>query len=223
MLVLRAVMSKSTYGSGELIAELVLVSVGYLFLIEPCVELWRRNLSSAISKQDYPSRVRRLALLMRISLLAAIGITIAGSALVSSAISNPNQLDTVKALREAGYVLSLAVVGVLLVALVFTHVEYGLAIVKTGYILLPACCLVIVGVYRVIQVFTNNASAPVRSDTAFWILQITFEFIAYCSLLAISVPTWYPQNGGNTSATGGSQGDVELANKPGSSGVQNNY
>jgi len=208
MLILRAVMSKTTYGEGELIGELVLVSIGYLFLIDPCVEMWQRHLASAITKDQYPGWVRRMGVLIRMCLIAAIALTVAGSAMISSAISDPSKLSEVKTLREAGYVLSLAVVGVLLVALIGTHVSFGLAINGTLYILVPTCCLIIVGVYRVVQVFTNNSSAPVRSTAAFYVLQITFEFFAYCFILGISIPTRFPKDGRRERT------DVEMVNNP---------
>lgn len=77
MLVLRAIMSKNTYGEGELselciplgllamlkvqVGELILVSIGYLFLMDPVIEMWRRHIATAVSKEDAPRWVTRLS------------------------------------------------------------------------------------------------------------------------------------------------------------------
>lgn len=46
-----------------LVIELILASLGYLFLVEPTVQLWKRSFSSAISEHDdTPSWVRKVAL-----------------------------------------------------------------------------------------------------------------------------------------------------------------
>ena len=60
-------------------------------------------------------------------------------------------------------------------AIIATHVIYGLDVRRSGYLMIPAACLIIVGVYRVVQTYTKNPSAAARSDAAFWVLQILFE------------------------------------------------
>jgi hypothetical protein len=110
-----------------------------------------------------------------LSIIAAIAITAAGSGLINSAITNPSTLTTVKSLREAGYIISFAVSAIVLIALIATHFIYGLAAKGTVYLLIPIFSVFVVGIYRVIQVFTYNPTAPVRSPAAFWVLQILFE------------------------------------------------
>lgn len=58
---LRAYMSKNVYGEGELIAELVMISVGPLFLIEPIIACWRLHIESDVPKADQPRWVRLLS------------------------------------------------------------------------------------------------------------------------------------------------------------------
>jgi len=195
MLVIRAYMCKNTYSEGLLIAELVLVSIGFLFLIEPIVAIWQRHVDSAMPRNQRPRWVMRLALVLRLTLIAAIGTAIAGAAQTSNAFSNPSDtasVNTVRQLREASYILSLAVVAVAVFATILTHFSFGLDARRTAYLLVPSGCLIIVAVYRVVQTYTSNPSAPARSIAAFWILQILFEFLAYVALLAISIPTWFP-------------------------------
>ena len=114
-------------------------------------------------------------MLLRLCLLAAIGTAIAGGALTSSAFDSASGIATVRSLSQASYCLSLVVVVIAVLALVLTHFSFGLDATRTVYILAPATCLFIVAIYRVVQKFTTDASAPVNSIAAFWILQITFE------------------------------------------------
>jgi len=192
-LILRAVMSKTNYGEGELIAELVLVSVGYLFLIEPLIALWNRHIATAVRKSQRPGWVRRLALFLRLGLLACIGTAIAGSALISGAVGNPSKESTVKQVRDASSIMAIVVIVVTTNAIILTHIRLGLDARHTLYLLAIAVPLIIISVYRTIQIFTANPSAAVRSKPAFWILQVLFEFIAFCLYVSISIPTWFPK------------------------------
>ncbi|WVR03931.1 hypothetical protein IAU60_000930 [Kwoniella sp. DSM 27419] len=192
MLVLRAYMSKNTYGEGLLIAELVLVSIGFLFLIEPTVSCWRLQVESCLPKEDQPAWVRRIALFLKLATLAAIFTAVAGAGLISKALDNPDTLHQVKTLRRVSSVLSLGVVGVLMIAAVLTYFHFSLDTRGTLYILTLGASLTVVALYRIIQTFSTDPSAPVRSQAAFWILQTVFELIAFILLLAISIPTWFP-------------------------------
>lgn len=190
-MVLRAVMSKNNYGIGELIAELTLVSIGYLFLISPVVTLWKRHVDNS-SPPPHPGWVNRLDKLLQLTLLASIGTAIAGGALTSNAFQSQSGMDTVKNLRHASNILSLVTIAVATFALIATHFKLQMDIQRTGYLLIPALSLLIVAVYRVAQTFENNPNSSARTLAAFWVLQILFEFIAYVSLLAIKIPEWFP-------------------------------
>lgn len=91
------------------VAELVLVSVGFLFLIEPVIELWKRHVASCLPAHEQPSWVRRLATMLKLGLLAAIATAIAGASKTSSAFDSQDGIDTVTDLRKASYALSLGV------------------------------------------------------------------------------------------------------------------
>jgi hypothetical protein len=66
-------------------------------------------------------------------------------------------------------------IGVGLLALIATHFQFGLDARGTGFLLIPACSLLIVAVYRVAQTFASDPNAVSRSKAAFWVLQILFE------------------------------------------------
>lgn len=149
--------------------------MGYLFLIEPVIGMWQRHLSLAVSKDQSPRWVRRIAMLLRLSLLATIIISVVGSARINSVISNPSLATSVQNTRKASYILSLVVAGLAMFALITTTRRFGLAINGSMYIGAIGVCLIIIGVYRVVQVYSTNPHSAARSSAAFWILQILFE------------------------------------------------
>jgi len=89
------------------VAELVMVSVGFLFLIDPVIEVWRRHIASCLPSHQQPGWVRKVAIILKIGLLAAIATGVAGAAQVSSAFDSQSGIDTVKSLRKVSYILSL--------------------------------------------------------------------------------------------------------------------
>lgn len=84
-----------------------MVSVGFLFLIDPVIELWRRHIASCLPTHQQPGWVKKVAVILKIGLLAAIGTGVAGAAQVSSAFNSESGIETVKNLRKVSYILSL--------------------------------------------------------------------------------------------------------------------
>ncbi|EIW68889.1 hypothetical protein TREMEDRAFT_31245 [Tremella mesenterica DSM 1558] len=174
MLIIRAILAKGHYSLGLLIAELVLVSIGFLFLIEPLISLWERHVKDSLG-DNRPSWVVRLGRLLKIVLIVTIAISAASGALVNQAFKSADGVQKVKTLRETGYILSLVVVGLAIFAIVYTHLHFSLRTQQTGFLLIPACCLLIVAVYRVVQTYQTDPDAASRSTAAFYILQVLFE------------------------------------------------
>lgn len=199
MLGLRAFMANNPtdYGISVLVAQLVMVSIGYLFLCDSLISLWKRNVEAVIPIDEAPGWVQRLARILRLLLLAAIA-TILASSIMSAGMYNgsgpppESEISQVTTLRHASYCLSLAVPVVLLFTLVLTQRFFDLPKRKTYYIALPALALIVVAAYRVAQTFSKSASDPARTKAAFWVLQMFFELVAYALFLAISIPTMYP-------------------------------
>ncbi len=73
----------------------------------------------------------------------------------------------------------LGVVVVAVLAIILTHFSFCLDARRTGCLLIPAACLLIVAVYRVVQTFTYDPSAAFRRDAAFFCLQILFELYVW--------------------------------------------
>lgn len=84
-----------------------MVSVGFLFLIDPVIEMWRRHIAACMPAHEQPGWVKKVAVVLKIGLLAAIGTGVAGAAQVSSAFNSQSGIDTVKSLRKVSYILSL--------------------------------------------------------------------------------------------------------------------
>ncbi|WRT65580.1 uncharacterized protein IL334_002525 [Kwoniella shivajii] len=191
-LILRIIMSRHSYGISSLIAELVLISVGYIFLIDPFIQSWARHVEGNVPRSERPSWVKPLRWTLWGLLLVSIIITVIAGAVTSDAFKSKAWLNSVKGLRQTGYYLTLIVIVFLAIVTIFTHFHFRLPIFKTLYILTPTCCLMIVAIYRIVQTHTTSPNAPVRSLTAFWILQMTFEYIAYLFVIAVSLPRFFP-------------------------------
>ncbi|WWD16636.1 hypothetical protein CI109_101066 [Kwoniella shandongensis] len=192
MLIIRAIMAKNSYGEGLLIAELVLVSVGFLFLITAVTACFKLQIDSDLPKDERPQWVKRLAQALEVIVLGAIGTAVIGSALISNALKDPSKLNTVKDLRRASVILSVAAVVILFFATIGTYHKFHLDTRGFLWILTTSACLIVVAVYRLVQTFSTNPDAIVRSFAAFWVLSMTFELLAFIPFVAISIPTWFP-------------------------------
>lgn len=107
-------------------------------------------------------------------------------------MSGSTSQDTIKTLRRVSYILSLIVVVIALFGIIYTHFHFRLDARGTG--LLAWVCLVctVCGVYRCVQIFSVDPTAPVRSRAAFYICQATMEVLAVVPLLAVNLNMWYP-------------------------------
>jgi hypothetical protein len=69
----------------------------------------------------------------------------------------------------------LVVASTLLVATLVSLRLFRLAVLPSAYLALITLCLLVVGIYRVVQTFSSQATDDVRKPVAFWICQIFFE------------------------------------------------
>ncbi|ORX35680.1 hypothetical protein BD324DRAFT_642887 [Kockovaella imperatae] len=167
-LIMRAIMAKNTYGAQETAAEVCFVALGFLFLLDPFSDLWKRHVDSVVPISERPW-------VLKLALLAAVATAIASACMISGAVYDPAKVNSLKALRLSSYALALGVAGLVFVMLVVTHFLYKLDTRRSAYLFFIGACLVIVASYRVAQESSNNRNSPARSDVAFWVLQITFE------------------------------------------------
>ncbi|ORX36501.1 hypothetical protein BD324DRAFT_629087 [Kockovaella imperatae] len=192
MLVLRAYMSKHSYGENELIAELVVVSTGTLFLVDPLTELWKRNVTTAVAKDVAPKWVRRVSIILSLGVLAAIGTSVAAASQISGAMDGSSSLSTVLTLRKASAIVTVAVIVCILIAAILTHMSFGLAIRNTLFVVGCSLCLLVISTYRVVQTYSTNPDSAVHKPVVFWICQMVFELIVFVSLISIPIPAWFP-------------------------------
>lgn len=114
--------------------------------------------------------------------------------MVSGAFDSGSMLSMVSAVRHASCILSLGMFCLVYASSIGIHrsvvADIDMAVValqslaisshfgtsnrRTAYLLAPLICLVIVAIYRVAQTYASQPSSPIRSLSAFWIMQITF-------------------------------------------------
>lgn len=190
------------------VAELILVGVGYLLLLEPILVLFKRTVDAAHPKHRYAREPLWLLILLGTcwaGLLAAVAMTVAAGVMISDAIDQGTGVQTIINLRHASYITSLSeykheheherhadspavIVGCILFALLICFAAYRTSVKQTLYLLIPICALLVVAVYRVVQTYTTSPSAAARKLSTFWILQITFELCVTPSVVPSSAP-----------------------------------
>lgn len=201
--IMRGIMAKTSYGQNELIGELVLVSIGFLFLISPIIELWKRHVLSEVSMADRPRWVATLTKICQLVLLAAVITAVVGASMMSYDTST----TTINALRRVSYILSMVVVVITLLGVVYTHFHFTLNTRGTAFLVWVCAVCTICSVYRIVQIFSTNPDSAVRSHAAFYVLQAAMEVLAVVPLLAINMNAMFP--GENDHSEHSSVQDVE--------------
>ncbi|ODO04739.1 hypothetical protein I350_05349 [Cryptococcus amylolentus CBS 6273] len=186
---LRAWMSKNTYNENELIAELVMISIGALFLIAPLISCWTNHVESEVRPEDRPRWLSLLSKALHLLLMACIATAVIGSSMIGKAIKDPSKMDTVTGLRRASLVLSVVVVGLVGIGITLTAVNYNLSRRGTAWLYILDGCLLVITIYKLAQFENTDSDSVAQSRVAFWILQI---FFAFSLIMAISLPTWFP-------------------------------
>ena len=205
--ILRAYMAKRSYGEATLIAEVILISISYLFLINTLIDLWQRHLESsanhrdAESDPDHPSHggqqkslIRGIAMFLRLLLVASLATAIAAGILLRKKVNQNEEMKIIADVLKASYILSLASTILTVIAKLVTHVTHHRSLKKTLLLSAYSVPLIIAGIYRVVEVFRPNVKATKNELAAFWVCTIFFEFVAYSIVLAISIPKWFARH-----------------------------
>ncbi|ORX33490.1 hypothetical protein BD324DRAFT_684197 [Kockovaella imperatae] len=213
-LIIRAIMSKvSSYSLGLLVAELVLISVGYLFLIEPVIIAWKRLISAqyhSSSSRHPPTWLNAVKNGLLVALISTIVIFVVSGIVSSQSPAHPNLLQVVRILREISYILSLGISSLLLVLVIVTGKVFKLPVIRTAFLVSLAAGMVTTGAYRVAQTYSVNPDSPARSLAAFWVLQISVEYVIYTLFLTISLPKWFPAGKEEVDTAGVCNNDLEI-------------
>jgi hypothetical protein len=88
------------------VADLILISIGYLFLISTFIDLWKKHVDAG-SAPPHPVWVQRLQRILQLVFFAAIATAIASGVESSNAFSSASARDQVVSLRHASAILSL--------------------------------------------------------------------------------------------------------------------
>ncbi|CAD6571049.1 MAG: hypothetical protein TREMPRED_000143 [Tremellales sp. Tagirdzhanova-0007] len=215
--ILRAYMAKRSYGEGTLIAEVILISISYLFLINTLIDLWQRHLESSANHRDANSDpaqyqgdddddtlpahsshgnngksvIRFIAMFFRLLLVTAMAAAIAAGILLRNKVNPNEERNLIPDLLKASYVLSLASTILTVIAKLVTHITHHRSLKRTLLLSAYSVPLIIIGIYRIVQVFKPSEMATKRELAAFWVCTVFFEFVAYSIVLAISIPKWF--------------------------------
>ncbi|KAG7531310.1 hypothetical protein FFLO_04431 [Filobasidium floriforme] len=205
-MIMRAYMSRHEFSESTLIAELVLTSISYLFLINSLVDLWEKHETQkhdeqiegqfglvnekTVHLQKKNRWVHYAAWFLRGALIASLASAIAAGAILARQFDDGQKATTIRNLVKASYILSLATTAVSIIGVLVTHFTNHRSKRNTGFLLLYSIPLLIVGIYRVVEVFTGYR-ATTRQLVAFWVAMVLFELIALCILLSISIPKWF--------------------------------
>ncbi|KAI9633900.1 uncharacterized protein MKK02DRAFT_38570 [Dioszegia hungarica] len=194
-LIIRAYMARRAYNTGTLIAQAVLTSIGYLPLLNALIDLWQvraekgdQNDQSfdAVHRAKKIKWVKYVGWFLRFLLLASLATAIAAGIVLSRNYDNERQANIIRNLLKASYIVSLAVtvIGMLLKATstIMNHEPKR----KTALLYAYSIPLLIVSIYRVIEVFSGYRATP-NALVAFFVAMILFEFIAYAVLLAMNI------------------------------------
>jgi len=197
---IRAYMAKHSYTESTLIAELVLTSISYLFLINSLIDMWQKHENQKYTdnpdfvptahSEKKAKWVKYVAWFLRGALLASLVTAISGGAVLGRNFNNDQKVTVIRNLVKASYILSLATTVVGILGILVSHFTNHRSVKKTLFLLSYSVPLMVVGIYRVVEVFTGY-HATTRQLIAFWVAMALFEFIAYCMTLAISIPKWF--------------------------------
>lgn len=164
-----------------------MVSVGFLFLIQPTLEMWKRHVYSEVSKDEQPEWLRKGVRIADLVLLAAIITAVVGASEMSS-----GDMDLARTMKRVSCALSLAIVGITLLGSIYTHVHFGLRIRPTLVLVVLSLLCLVVAVFRIVQAFSTDPTDASHSRAAFYILQITIEAIAVSIILAMNINAVFP-------------------------------
>lgn len=161
-----------------------------MLLLFPLLDLWRRHVLTTIPRPDHPKWMRPLVVVCYFTLLASILLSIVVAAELDATI--PLRGTDMEALWRASYILALSVVVLGLFCTVGTHVFFRLRPKGTAYLVCLLLLCLVTGVYRTSQMFTYDETAPIRSRTAFYVLEGATDWLVLVALLAVNLNEWFP-------------------------------
>ncbi|KAL7414823.1 hypothetical protein BDY24DRAFT_440285 [Mrakia frigida] len=202
-LAIRAYMSQGNYATGLFIVELIFLTVGVIAILDPLIQCFNSHIhpfqpSDAAESSENANRnwLEHVANILRLLVLAVLVTGIVTGSLSSGAISDPNGsgAQTVHTLRTVNYILSLVILVVLIAATVYAQRRYPAHLDqnKSLFIILTSLVLVVPSAYKIATLDWADPSSWAHSSSAFFVLVITFEFIATALLLIFPTTIMFP-------------------------------
>lgn len=169
--------------------ENALGSVSFALLLFPLLDLWRRHVLTTLPRPNHPKWIYPFVVVGYLSILTSIILSIAVAAKI-----NPLSYkdDMLRALWRAMYVTALGTVSINIIALVITHFAFRLGRRGTIYLFAAMMLSLLVCVYRVVQIFTDSPTAPIRSRAAYYTLEGVADFLVLVMLISVNLREWFP-------------------------------
>lgn len=196
-LIMRAYMSRHQYSEGTLVGEAVLTSIGYLPLLNALIDLWQARAEkgdervyddvTAAHQAKKMKWVKLTGWFLRGALLASLGTAIAAGAIFRKHYSEQEQTSLIRNLLKASYIVSLAITVITMLLKAVSAIMNHEPLLKTALLYSYSIPLLIVSIYRVVEVFSGYR-ASTNAIVAFFVAMILFEVIAYGILLAMKIP-----------------------------------
>lgn len=164
-------------------------SISFALLLFPLLDLWRRHVLTTLPKPNHPKWITPFTLFGYVCILTSICLSIAVAAKI-----NPRSYKDymTRALWRAMYVTALGTAFTCVTALTITHFVFKLRVKETCYLMVAMLLSLLVCCYRVVQIFTQDENAPIRSRASYYTLEAMCDFIVFCMLVGINLRKWYP-------------------------------
>lgn len=198
--IVRAIEANGNYSVGIISAELVLLTVGAVFLIEPLIALTTQVLEAYVPYdgplvRDRKGRMRRqdevgwLARGLKIALIAVIAISIYAATNTSDAFKDPDAAKTVSTLRKVTAIILIVVLGVIIFGIAYFQYLHPLPMRTVYYILAIALLLLVGSAYRLASA-THAAGA--NNKVAFWLAQALTEWLVTLAFFVVNINLFVP-------------------------------
>jgi len=189
---------------GTIIAEQVMLSVGFIMLMDPLVVLlFNHRVGRHVTYHSRKDHMRRItAITIRWMLIGAIACGIAAGVKLSSTTTDASAVNSVKVIQRVAASLSLVCAATMLffvLSLLIVHTKVQLEGSRAGtlYLLFIASLLVVVPSYRLSVVANSHSTSslaylisnPVKIK--FYVLQVLPELIVSIAYILINLRATY--------------------------------
>ncbi|KAA1476510.1 hypothetical protein DENSPDRAFT_515110 [Dentipellis sp. KUC8613] len=183
-----ALKGKASFNTGILIAEQVLLGVGFVMPTSTLIALVEAHSSRQTGLGPKKKAIFRA---MELSLLAAIALGAVAGGMYSSSLTNASTRNDVKIERIVSAVVTLVALLLALGYCVYLLPKTGFPTSTTLWLGGTTSLLMIVPIYRIALIaHPPHDGQSTSAKAAFWVLQVTFEWLVGASLLSVNAIEW---------------------------------